>query len=146
MAELRMIAVGYKSLPKSLLEEMRKAQIFLGYRRRTVPEGKDEYKLCKAEEVLVADDMESCRTFGDCIFIAPQEELLESKFLFSFKIALSTSASRILLRNAREVFELLYRIYSECNQRVTVTKCGPASTVYHSEDTYFSPRVRRSTL
>lgn len=85
-----MIAVGHKSLPKALGDRMRKAQIFLGIRRRSGPEGKDQYKLCKVEEVLVADDMESCRTFGDCIYIAPQEELLESKFCLSFGGVLST--------------------------------------------------------
>ena len=85
-----MIAVGHKSLPKALGDEMRKARIFLGIRRRSGPEGDDQYKLCKVEEVLVADDMESCRTFGDCIYIAPQEELLESKSCLSFGGALST--------------------------------------------------------
>lgn len=85
-----MIAVGHKSLPKDLADRMRKARIFLGIQRRSGPQGKDQYKLCKVEEVLVADDMESCRTFGDCIFIAPQEELLESKCCLSFGVALST--------------------------------------------------------
>lgn len=71
-------------------EEMRTASIFLGTRRGK-SSGRDGYsleadelELCKAEEVLVADDMESRRTFGDCIFIAPQEELLESKRLHPF--------------------------------------------------------------
>ncbi|KAG1747684.1 hypothetical protein EDB19DRAFT_1872895 [Suillus lakei] len=84
LTELRLIAVGHKSLPRKIHEEMRNASIFLGYRRGKSNMGRDgytheadEFELCKAEEVLVADDMESRRTFGDSIFIAPQEELLE---------------------------------------------------------------------
>ncbi|KAG1747682.1 hypothetical protein EDB19DRAFT_1686202, partial [Suillus lakei] len=84
LTELRLIAVGHKSLPRKIHEEMRTAPIFLGYRRGKSNMGRDgytheadEFELCKAEEVLVADDMESRRTFGDSIFIAPQEELLE---------------------------------------------------------------------
>ncbi|KAG0706644.1 hypothetical protein DFH29DRAFT_900624 [Suillus ampliporus] len=81
LTELRLIAVGHKSLPRKIHEEMRTAPIFLGYRRGKSHDGysqeADMFELCKAEEVLVADDMESRRTFGDCIYIAPQEELLE---------------------------------------------------------------------
>jgi Protein of unknown function (DUF3684) len=91
LTELRLIAVGHKSLPRKIHEEMRTASIFLGYRQGKGGIGRDgysheadEFELCKADEVLVADDMESRRTFGDCIFIAPQEELLESKCLRSF--------------------------------------------------------------
>ncbi|OJA08568.1 hypothetical protein AZE42_03362 [Rhizopogon vesiculosus] len=76
LAELRVIAVGHKTLPRLLVDKMRKASIYLGFRRRKAEEG-DDHKLCRVDEVLVADDMESCRTFGTCIFIAPQEELLE---------------------------------------------------------------------
>ncbi|KAJ8580861.1 hypothetical protein M405DRAFT_938557 [Rhizopogon salebrosus TDB-379] len=77
LSELRMIAVGHKSLPKTLVQKMHTAAIFLGCRRGKGPEEQDTYELRRVGEVLVADDMESCRTFGDCIFIAPQEELLE---------------------------------------------------------------------
>ncbi|KAG1724404.1 uncharacterized protein EDB91DRAFT_142460 [Suillus paluster] len=81
LAELRLIAVGHKSLPAKTQKEMRHAQIFLGYRRGKSTHGysheADVFELRNAEEVLVADDMESRRTFGDCIDIAPQEELLE---------------------------------------------------------------------
>lgn len=91
LTELRLIAVGHKSLPRKIHEEMRTASIFLGYRQGKGGIGRDgysheadEFELRKADEVLVADEMESRRTFGDCIFIAPQEELLESKCLRSF--------------------------------------------------------------
>jgi hypothetical protein len=85
-----MIAVNHKSLPKTLVEKMHEARIFLGCRRGEGPEERDTYQLRKVEEVLVADDMESYRTFGDCIFIAPQEELLESKLFLSFGNAITT--------------------------------------------------------
>ncbi|KAG2107835.1 hypothetical protein BD769DRAFT_1500283 [Suillus cothurnatus] len=89
LTELRLIAVGHKSLPRKIHEEMRTASIFLGYRRGKSRDGysheADEFELCKVDEVLVADDMESRRTFGDCIFIAPQEELLE-KFYSEMKV------------------------------------------------------------
>jgi len=75
-----MIAVGYRSLPPSLVNDMKKAPIFLGCRRRGSPEKQDKYKLCTVQEVLIADDMESRRKFGDRIYVAPPDEVLASKF------------------------------------------------------------------
>jgi len=80
-----MIAVGYRSLPPSLVNAMKKAPIFLGHCRRRgshEEQDKDKYKLCKVQEVLIADDMESRRKFGHRIFVAPPDEVLASK-LFS---------------------------------------------------------------
>jgi hypothetical protein len=102
LTELRLIAVGHKSLPRKIHEEMRTASIFLGYRRGKSRDGysheADEFELCKVDEVLVADDMESRRTFGDCIFIAPQEELLESKCLYSFWYNMTYRAQSFTLK------------------------------------------------
>lgn len=108
LTELRLIAVGHKSLPRKIHEEMRNAPIFLGYRRgkSTGRDGysleADEFELCKAEEVLVADDMESRRTFGDCIFIAPQEELLE-KFYSEMQVKSLSSCIKYTVEPDKEL-------------------------------------------
>ncbi|KAG2358885.1 hypothetical protein BDR07DRAFT_1416380 [Suillus spraguei] len=105
LAELRLIAVGHKSLPRKIHEQMRTASIFLGYRRGKSRDGHshevDEFELRKAEEVLVADDMESRRTFGDCIFIAPQEELLE-KFYSEMKVKSLSSCIKYTVEPNKE--------------------------------------------
>ncbi|KAG2141060.1 hypothetical protein DEU56DRAFT_797030 [Suillus clintonianus] len=107
LTELRLIAVGHKSLPRKIHEEMRNAPIFLGYRRgksnasRDVYEA-DEFELCRAEEVLVADDMESRRTFGDSIFIAPQEELLE-KFYSEMHVKSLSSCIKYTVEPEKEL-------------------------------------------
>lgn len=109
LTELRLIAVGHKSLPRKIHEEMRNASIFLGYRRGKSTIGRDgysheadEFELCKAEEVLVADDMESRRTFGDCIFIAPQEELLE-KFYSEMQVKSLSSCIKYTVEPDKEL-------------------------------------------
>ncbi|OJA08565.1 hypothetical protein AZE42_03358 [Rhizopogon vesiculosus] len=102
LAELRMIAVGHKSLPRLLVEKMRKTSIYLGFRRRRCPEESDDYKLCRVDEVLVADDMESCRTFGGCIFIAPLEELLE-KFYSEMGVKSLSSCIEYAVNPSREL-------------------------------------------
>ncbi|KAG1813853.1 uncharacterized protein BJ212DRAFT_1364045 [Suillus subaureus] len=106
LTELRLIAVGHKSLPRRIHEEMRTASIFLGYRRGKSRDGfsheADVFELCKADEVLVADDMESRRTFGDCIFIAPQEELLE-KFYSEMKVKSLSSCIKYTVEPDREL-------------------------------------------
>ncbi|OAX38949.1 hypothetical protein K503DRAFT_865778 [Rhizopogon vinicolor AM-OR11-026] len=102
LAELRMIAVGHKSLPRLLVERMRKTSIYLGFRRRRCPEESDDYKLCRVDDVLVADDMESCRTFGSCIFIAPQEELLE-KFYSEMGVKSLSSCIQYTVNPSKEL-------------------------------------------
>ncbi|KAG1798994.1 uncharacterized protein HD556DRAFT_1440065 [Suillus plorans] len=111
LTELRLIAVGHKSLPRKIHEEMRTASIFLGYRQGKGGIGRDgysheadEFELCKAEGVLVADDMESRRTFGDCIFIAPQEELLE-KFYSEMKVKSLSSCIKYTVEPGKELLD-----------------------------------------
>ncbi|KAG0706652.1 hypothetical protein DFH29DRAFT_1021055 [Suillus ampliporus] len=67
---LCLIAEGHKSLPQNIHDDMHKSS-----------HETDVFKLCKAEEVLVADDKDNCDTFGNCIYIAPREELLEKFYL-----------------------------------------------------------------
>ncbi|KAG1825278.1 hypothetical protein EV424DRAFT_1392999 [Suillus variegatus] len=111
LTELRLIAVGHKSLPRKIHEEMRTASIFLGYRQGKGGIGRDgysheadEFELRKADEVLVADDMESRRTFGDCIFIAPQEELLE-KFYSEMKVKSLSSCIKYTVEPGKELLD-----------------------------------------
>jgi hypothetical protein len=39
-----------------------------------------EHDLLRAEQIVIVDDINEHQLFGDSVFIAPQEELLESKY------------------------------------------------------------------
>ena len=85
LTELRSVAVGYEGLSEEDKRKVWKAPIFVGYRisastdARQLATLKDEFQLVKASEVLIADDMENRRIFGNYVWLAPQDELLESR-------------------------------------------------------------------
>lgn len=65
---------------------MKNAPIFVGYRTlrslnsdNTTLVVRDEFQLVTASKILLADDMENRRIFGEFVWLAPQDELLESK-------------------------------------------------------------------
>ncbi|KAF9225139.1 hypothetical protein BS17DRAFT_879271 [Gyrodon lividus] len=82
--DLRQVAAGYHSLSTDLRAQIKKAPIFLSFRKKPCPpdsavDGESqEYALKHAHEVLIADDMESHRLFGKYIFVAPKEEVFEN--------------------------------------------------------------------
>jgi hypothetical protein len=86
LTELRSVAVGYEGLSEEDKRSVWKAPIFVGYHVSGSPNsnqpatlGKDEFQLVKASEVLIADDLENRRIFGEFVWLAPQDELLESE-------------------------------------------------------------------
>ncbi|KAG0706642.1 hypothetical protein DFH29DRAFT_900607 [Suillus ampliporus] len=86
LVELRGVAVGYEGLSEEDRRRMRVAPIFVGYRtsRFSQPDHsvtvRDEFQLVRASEVLLADDMENRRIFGEFVWLAPQDELLEKLY------------------------------------------------------------------
>jgi hypothetical protein len=63
---------------------MRKAPILLGSLRREAPSGDAydddtdvQYDLKKPEQIVIADDNNALQNFGDSLFTAPQEDILE---------------------------------------------------------------------
>ncbi|KAH7886449.1 hypothetical protein F5I97DRAFT_2029040 [Phlebopus sp. FC_14] len=82
--DLRQVATGYHTLPKDVRIKIGQTPIFIAYRKKprdpSVPTQADalEYILRSPEEILVGDDMESHRLFGDRIYTAPKEEVFEN--------------------------------------------------------------------
>ena len=90
--ELRNVAVNRGALSSGTIARMKRSPMFLGVRRvknnrdskkEASAEELDEeewdsqYDLLRPEQVVVADDANIYQIFGDSIFTAPQEDLLE---------------------------------------------------------------------
>ncbi|KAG2144729.1 uncharacterized protein EDB93DRAFT_533364 [Suillus bovinus] len=87
LVELRGIAVGYEGLSEEDKKRMKNAPIFVGYRTsrslhpdNSTPVVRDEFQLVPASKILLADDMENRRIFGEFVWLAPQDELLEKLY------------------------------------------------------------------
>ncbi|KAG1902642.1 uncharacterized protein F5891DRAFT_1022595 [Suillus fuscotomentosus] len=87
LVELRGIAVGYEGLSEEDKKRMKNAPIFVGYRTvrssnsdNTTLVVRDEFQLVTASKILLADDMENRRIFGEFVWLAPQDELLEKLY------------------------------------------------------------------
>ncbi len=99
LTELRNIAINRRLISPSIMTRMRKAPILFGSRRVRATkvsektrnssgdashdldddEWDTQYDLLKPGSVVVADDTNAYQIFGDAIFTAPQEDLLEGK-------------------------------------------------------------------
>ncbi|KAG1718293.1 hypothetical protein EDB19DRAFT_952071 [Suillus lakei] len=84
LVELRGLAVGYEGLSEEDKKRMRKAPIFVGYRTSRsshpdhyTPVVRDEFQLVPASKILLSGDMEHRQIFGEFVWLAPQDELLE---------------------------------------------------------------------
>jgi hypothetical protein len=86
LVELRGIAVGYEGLSEEDKKRMKNAPIFVGYRTSRSSDldhanvFRDEFQLVQASKILLADDMENRRIFGEFVWLAPQDELLEKLY------------------------------------------------------------------
>jgi len=88
LTELRSVAVGYDGLSEEDKRRVSKAPIFVGYRFSGSPDTdqpatlEDKFQLVRASEALIVDDVENSRIFGEFVWLAPQDEVLESMFLY----------------------------------------------------------------
>jgi hypothetical protein len=94
LVELRNIAINFRSLNYTTTTRLRKAPILVGSRRvrRRKPEtaadpvdGDEEdweleYDLLAPNQVAIADDTIALQQFGEDIFCAPQEDILEGEY------------------------------------------------------------------
>ncbi|KAI6015244.1 hypothetical protein F5J12DRAFT_816858 [Pisolithus orientalis] len=91
LTELRNLAVNRRLLPAVIVNKMKTSPILLGIRRqkptKTVTDSTKEldedrwefqHNLLKAHDIVIADDTNAYQLFGDSIFAAPQEDLLEN--------------------------------------------------------------------
>jgi len=95
LAELRNIAVNARSISSATMMKLRKAPVLLGAQRilhsrassnsheKHHPEDDDDdaweiqYDLKRPDQIVIADDNNMYQVFGDSIFTAPQEDILE---------------------------------------------------------------------
>lgn len=98
LVELRNIAVNKRLVSSGTVARMKRSLMLLGIRRVRKDRGNkkepsaeeldeeewdSQYDLLKPEEIIIADDANSYQIFGDSIFTAPQEDLLEGEVIFA---------------------------------------------------------------
>ena len=93
--ELRNIAINIRSLSHSTSNRLKKAAILIGSRRvrknrsekaADLADGDEEdwdleYDLLTPNQVAIADDTIALQQFGEVIFCAPQEDIVEGGFI-----------------------------------------------------------------
>ena len=93
LAELRNISINSRSLNYATLARLKRAAILIGS-RRVRRQGSDkvvdptngdedwdlEYDLLAPSRVAIADDTIALQQFGEDIFCAPQEDILEGEY------------------------------------------------------------------
>ncbi|KAJ7209538.1 hypothetical protein GGX14DRAFT_451864 [Mycena pura] len=85
LSELRNLAINHRQISSATLTKMKKAPILLGSLRKAAAAGEldfdentvEQYDLKRADQVVIADDHNSLQNFGDFLFTAPQEDILE---------------------------------------------------------------------
>ena len=104
LVELRNIAINFQALSSTTSTRLKKAAILIGSRRvrrqkseKAIDlvdgdkEGWDlEYDLLTPNQIAIADDMITLQQFGEDIFCAPQEEILEGKYRSTARLLHST--------------------------------------------------------
>lgn len=92
--ELRNVAVNSKQISSATLARMKKTPILLGTQRKLTknekaPVSRDldeeewdlQYDLKRPDQIVIADDTNAHQLFGDSLFTAPQEDILEGELL-----------------------------------------------------------------
>ena len=89
LMELRNIAINRRLLPQHLVMFMKRKPILLASRRTKKDSKKAstefdeeddwdlEYDLLKPDSIVIADETNAYQLFGDVVFAAPQDDLLE---------------------------------------------------------------------
>ena len=93
LVELRNIAINFRLLNNSTVTKLMKAAVLIGTRRVRKQRSEtatglidgdeedwdQEYDLLAPNQVAIADDMATLQQFGEVVFCAPQEDILEGK-------------------------------------------------------------------
>ncbi|THU91523.1 hypothetical protein K435DRAFT_759191 [Dendrothele bispora CBS 962.96] len=93
--ELRNIAVNRRGLTSTTLARLKKSPVLLGSQRKLlknekVAQGNDyddeewelQYDLKRPDQIIVADDANALQLFGNSLFCAPQEDILEDFYVY----------------------------------------------------------------
>ncbi|KAJ7874669.1 hypothetical protein B0H14DRAFT_2717085 [Mycena olivaceomarginata] len=88
LSELRNLAINHRQISSSTLTKMKKAPILLGSVRKAASSGDIEddendlqYDLKRPDQIVIADDQNALQNFGDSLFTAPQEDILEGFYI-----------------------------------------------------------------
>jgi hypothetical protein len=98
--ELRNIAVNIRLISSGTFAKMEKSPILLGSQRKlqssigqelgTGDLDEDEwdlqYDLRRPDQIVIVDDTNAHQSFGDSLFTAPQEDIIEGSFLLTGQI------------------------------------------------------------
>ncbi|KAG6335719.1 hypothetical protein ID866_3377 [Astraeus odoratus] len=94
LTELRNLAINCRLLSNATVNKMKNSPVLLGVCRqkpKEVAENKQElgedgwefqHSLRRARDIVIADDTNAYQLFGDSIFTAPQEDLLEDFYIW----------------------------------------------------------------
>ncbi len=102
LLELRNLAVNRRHLDVEITSRMKGSNVLLGTRRmkkdggKALGEGNQDYwdlqdDLLQPSKVAIVDDTNAYRLFGDRIFCAPQEDILEGTLVEKFRFILYRS-------------------------------------------------------
>jgi hypothetical protein len=113
LTELRNIAVNSRLISSSTFGRMKKSPILLGSQRKLQSSGEQgtsagdldddewdlQYDLRRPDQIVIADDTNAHQFFGDSLFTAPQEDIIEGSFLFVFRIFLTRTFTQVSMRS-----------------------------------------------
>ncbi|KAH7915898.1 hypothetical protein BJ138DRAFT_824538 [Hygrophoropsis aurantiaca] len=104
LIELRNLAVNHRMMSSHTFARLKNSPVLLGTRRQRTSKGNSrksleweeddwelQYDLRKPHEIIIADDTNGYQVFGDSIFAAPQEDLLEDFYAMLGSKRLSTA-------------------------------------------------------
>lgn len=157
--ELRNIAVNRRALSAGVRSRLKRANIFIGSRRvkktkepnsklpwvngnTSIDLDEDEwdlqYDLLRADQIVIADDTSAYQIFGDALFSAPQEDLLE-EFYSEFGSPHLSSLIREDHRTTNEIKD------SKVNKEIRALILERLPLFLH-EHTHTKPRISYSWL
>ncbi|KAF7975917.1 hypothetical protein HWV62_8178 [Athelia sp. TMB] len=154
LIELRNIAVNRRQISSVTLTRMKKSPILLAsQRKRRIASSKSKndptedldeddwdlvYDLKRADQVVIADDTNGYQLFGDQIFCAPQEDILEAFYL--------ELGSRRLSSLAREDYQTSKEIKPSPLAAHTRSLILERLPLFLHEHTHSRPKVSHSWL
>ncbi|TFY51778.1 hypothetical protein EVJ58_g10387 [Rhodofomes roseus] len=154
--ELRNIAVNHRLFSGATMTRLKRSSVLLGSRRVKKPRPTEkskspddladleeddweyEYDLLPAGQIVVADDPNAYQVFGNAIFTAPQEDLLEA-----FYLALGSKILSSLVKQEHQTTTEVPKSPKAAEIRSLILERLP---LFLHEHTHAAPRVKFSWL
>ncbi|KAH9934863.1 uncharacterized protein B0H18DRAFT_1114703 [Fomitopsis serialis] len=154
--ELRNIAVNHRLFSGATMTRLKRSSVLLGSRRVKKPKPAEklktpddladleeddwehEYDLLPASQIVVADDPNSYQLFGNSVFTAPQEDLLEA-----FYLELGSKLLSSLVKQEHRSTTEIPNSSKAADVRTLILERLP---LFLHEHTHAAPRVKYSWL